>query len=165
MTPEEAQRAQEVMTFLNDFVPTAWAFFRECQNNPRSDSFVARAKQDADLVLVLDAALWVDAAGDFFLTVVKDFEHGAHRFSPYTSIRAALECGAWACWLLDPDAEDRVRVGRALTLRARCLFEIKRLRLPFGAIDHSQVATHAFLGRGSDPSSSTIRRQECPLIY
>src|SRR5260370_40903962 len=104
MTPEEAQRAQEVMTFLNDFVPTAWAFFRECQNNPRSDSFVARAKQDADLVLVLDAALWVDAAGAFFLTGVKDFEHGRHRFSPYTSMRAALECGAVACLRPDPDA-------------------------------------------------------------
>jgi len=68
-------------------------------------------------VLVLDAALWIDAAGDFLLTLVKEFQQGAiHRFSPYTSLRGALECDAWACWLLDPDAEDKVRVGRALTL-------------------------------------------------
>jgi hypothetical protein len=139
MTPEEAQRTQEVMTFLNEFVPTAWAFFRECQNSPLANSFIARAKMNADLVLVLDAALWIDAAGDFLLTLVKEFQHGEiHRFSPYTSLRGALECDAWSCWLLDPDAEDRVRVGRALTLRARSLFEMKRLQLPFGATDHSQ---------------------------
>jgi len=42
MTPEEAQRAREVMTFLNEFVPTAWAFFRECQNSALADSFVTR---------------------------------------------------------------------------------------------------------------------------
>jgi hypothetical protein len=139
LTPEEAQRAQEAITFLNEFVPTAWAFFRESLNSPLADSFVARAKKDADLVLVLDAALWIDAAGDFLLTLVKEFQHGEiHRFSPYTSLRGALECDAWACWLLDPDSEDRVRLGRALTLRARSLFETKRLRLPFGATGHSQ---------------------------
>ena len=43
MTPEEAQRTREVMTFLNEFVPTAWAFFRECQNSPLANSFIARA--------------------------------------------------------------------------------------------------------------------------
>jgi hypothetical protein len=139
MTPEEARRTQEVMTFLSEFIPTAWAFFRERQNSAPADSFVARAKKDADLVLVLDAALWIDAAGDFLLTLVNEFRHGEiHRFSPYTSLRGALECDAWACWLLDPDAEDRVRVGRALTLRARSLFEMKRLGLPVGVPDHSQ---------------------------
>ena len=139
MTPEEAQRAQAVVTFLNQLVPVGWAFFVECHKAPAEGSFLERAKKDSDLVLVLDAALWIDAAGDFFLTLVEEFQYGQiHRFAPYTSLRGALECDAWACWLLDPDAEDKVRVGRALTLRARSLFEMKRLRLPPGATDHSK---------------------------
>jgi hypothetical protein len=130
MSPEEVERGQAVVTFLNQFVPSAWTFFRECHKSPGPDSFIARAKKDPDLVQVLDAALWLDAAGDFLLAVLQLFTHkdGVLRFSPYTSARGALEADAWACWLLDPDANDKERIGRALSLRARGLFEMKRLR-------------------------------------
>jgi len=134
MTPEEAQRAQAAVTFLNHFVPSAWAFFRECHKSPSPDSFFARAKRDPDLVLVLDAALWLDAAGDFLVAVLQLFTHkdGVLRFSPYASVRGALEADAWACWLLDPEADDKEGIGRALSLRAQGLFEMKRLRLASG---------------------------------
>ena len=49
MTPEEAQRAQVVVTFLNQLVPAAWAFFVECHNAPAEGSFLERAKKDSDV--------------------------------------------------------------------------------------------------------------------
>jgi hypothetical protein len=140
LTPLEVERVQVVVTFLRQFVPTAWGFFMECQNSPQPGSFVARAKQDADLVLVLDAGIWIDAAGDFLLSVAEEFQYGEiHRYAPYTTVRGALEWDARACWLLDPDVEDRVKVGRALTLRARSLFEMRRLRLPSGTHQQNYV--------------------------
>ena len=66
MTPEEAQRAQAVVSFLNQLVPAGWAFFVESHKAPAEGSFLERAKKDPDLVLVLDAALWIDGLATSF---------------------------------------------------------------------------------------------------
>jgi hypothetical protein len=134
LTAEEAQLSEVAINFLNRFVPQAWAFFFECQENPKPGSAIARAKRNRDLVLVLDVSLLLDAAGDHLTTVVNQFVHGLlPRFSLYTVLRGALEADAWACWLLDPTIDDNERLGRTLTVRADSLFEMKRLGLsPLG---------------------------------
>ena len=138
LTPEEEQRVREVREFLGEFVKTAWLFFIECEDNPKPGSFIARANPDPDLVQVLDARIWVDAAGDFFLSVAQELHGAIHRYAPYTTLRGAMEWDARACWLLDPDVEDKIKLGRALTFRARSLYEMKRLRLPPEFKSHDQ---------------------------
>jgi hypothetical protein len=134
LSAEETERAEAAVNFLNRFVPQAWAFFFDCQANPRPGSAIARARRNRDLVLVLDVSLLLDTAGDHLTTVVNQFVAGQlPRYSLFTVIRAALEADAWACWLLDPTIDDSERLGRALTVRADSLFEMKRLGLrPLG---------------------------------
>lgn len=131
MTPEEQVHAQIGINFLHQFVLEASAFFFECQENPKPRSVVARAKRSPDLVQILDATLVHDAASDHFKTIVNEFVNGPlPRFSPYTVVRSALEADAWVCWMLEPSLDDTERLGRALTLRSKSLFEMKRLGLP-----------------------------------
>jgi hypothetical protein len=130
MTPQESAQADVAINYLRRFVVEAWAFFLECQEQPRARSTVARAQRNRDLVLVLDATLLHDAAGDFFTTIVNEFVHGpVPRFSPYAVVRGALEADALACWVLDPTIDDTKRLERVLTLRSHSLFEMKRLGL------------------------------------
>jgi hypothetical protein len=134
LTAEEAQLSDVAINFLNRFVSLATTFFYECQDKPLPGSAIARAKQNRDLVLVLDVGLLLDGAGDHLTTVVNQFVLGLlPRFSLYTVIRGALEASAWACWLLDPIIDDSERLGRTLTVRADSLFEMRRLGLkPIG---------------------------------
>ncbi len=128
MTAQESAQAHIAINYLRRFVAEARAFFLECQERPRPRSVVARAQRNRDLVLVLDASLLHDAAGDFFTTIVNEFVHGPlPRFSLYTLVRGALEADAWACWLLDPSIDDTKRLERILTLRSNSLFEMKSL--------------------------------------
>ncbi len=102
LTAEEAQRLEEATRFLQRFVPQAWAYFHECQQNPTPGSFIARASRHRDLVNVLNVSLLLDAAGDHLTTIVNQVERGLlPRFSLYTVVLGALEADAWVCWLLD----------------------------------------------------------------
>ena len=130
LTPQEAEQAHIAINYLRRFVAEAWAFFLECQGQPRPGSAVARAQRNRDLVLVLDASLLHDAAGDFFTTIVNEFVNGPlPRFSLYAVVRGALEADALACWLLDSTIDDTKRLERVLTIRSFSLFEMKRLGL------------------------------------
>jgi hypothetical protein len=130
MTPQESEQANIAIDYLRRFVAEAAAFFLECQERPTPRSAVGRAHRNRDLVLVLDASLLHDAAGDFFTAIVNEFVHGPlPRFSLYTVVRGALEADAWTCWLLEPSIDDTKRLERVLTLRSSSLFEMKRLGL------------------------------------
>ena len=130
MTADEEDRANVAINFLNRFVRIAWEYFLDRRENAAPASVVARAKGNGDLVLVLDAGLFLEAAADHFQTVVNVFVHGPiPRYSLYTVIRGALEADALACWLLDTTVDDTERLGRALTFRASNLFEVKRMGL------------------------------------
>jgi len=135
MTAEEEDRANVALNFLNRYVPMAWNHFLYCRENAALKSVVARARANRDLVLVLDAALFLEAAADHYTTLINVFVHGPiPRYALYTVVRGALEADAWACWLLDTSIDDPERVGRALTLRASNLFEVRRMGLhPVGA--------------------------------
>jgi len=66
MTAEEEDRANVALNFLNRYVPMAWNHFLYCRENAALKSVVARAKANRDLVLVLDAALFLEAAADHY---------------------------------------------------------------------------------------------------
>jgi hypothetical protein len=135
MTADEEDRANVALNFLNGYIPMAWNHFLYCRENAAPQSVVARARADRDLVLVLDAALFLESAADHYTTLINVFVHGPiPRYALYTVVRGALEADAWACWLLDTSIDDPERVGRALTLRASNLFEVRRMGLhPVGA--------------------------------
>lgn len=129
LTPKEAELLDRAVTFLRRFIPEAYAFFVECQTNPKPGSQMARLKR-RDLILALDASLLLDSAQDHLTTVINQCERGLlSRYSLYTVIRGALEADAWACWMLEPGIGDDERLARALTLRSSSLFEMKRLGL------------------------------------
>jgi hypothetical protein len=140
MSGEEERRANDAINYLNRFVTLAWNYFLHCRESAAPSSILARARADRDLVLVLDAALFLEAAADHYTTLINVFIHGPiPRYALYTVIRGALEADAWANWLLDPSIEDKERVGRALTLRANNLHEVKRMGLhptSVSALDH-----------------------------
>ena len=130
MSDEEERRSNEAINYLNRFVPAAWAYFLDCREKPVPSSVIARARADRDLVMVLDAALFLESAADHFTTLINVFIHGPMpRYALYTVIRGAVESDAWTNWLLDTSIEDKERVGRALTLRASNLYEVKRMGL------------------------------------
>ena len=59
MTSEEELRANVAFNFLNRYVPMAWDYFLHCRENAAPKSVIARARVNRDLVLVLDASLFL----------------------------------------------------------------------------------------------------------
>ncbi len=131
MSAEEARRAQIAISFLNHFVREGWKFWLDCLEKPARGSFVARAKRNRGLSQVLDVSLLLADANDHFLDVVDEFTQGyLPNFALYAVVRGAFEADAWACWLVEPELQDKERLARTLTLRAASLFEMRRLALP-----------------------------------
>jgi hypothetical protein len=140
MSEEEQLHAGLTIAYLHTCLAAGPAFLADILQQPRAGSVAEWSLKDKDLLEpILLAGMYLHVAAEHYRSVESMFipttvppgapEPGVRNYSPYTLIRGAFEAEAWACWLLDPDVTPTARLGRAMTVRALNIREVRRLGL------------------------------------
>jgi hypothetical protein len=69
------------------------------------------------------ANMLIEGDADHLTAFVKTVTEPVQTVAPWTCVRAAIECGAHASWLLDPSLDVRTRVQRSFAFRYKGLAE------------------------------------------
>jgi hypothetical protein len=69
------------------------------------------------------ANMLMESAADHLTAFIKTVTEPVQTVAPWTCVRAAMECGALASWLLDPNLDMRTRVQRSFAFRYKGLSE------------------------------------------
>jgi len=142
LTATEQRIAGISLGYLERCTSVGTTVFAEILTQPRPGSIAQASMGDKDLMEpFLTAGMYLHVALDHYLALRAMFVRhqvpaGApvpelRNLAPYTLVRGALEADAWACWLLDPAPSAVERLGRAMTVRALNLREVRRLGLRF----------------------------------
>jgi hypothetical protein len=93
-------------------------------------------------VAYAQANMLMEGAADHLTAFVKTVTEPVQTVAPWTCVRAAIECGALASWLLDPSLDMRTRVQRSFAFRYKGLSEqVKFARVSSNSADVDKANT------------------------
>ncbi len=123
--------ALQMVTALSNWMAEASNVLSRCAQEPSTDSKAhtelsdklwSRDVHDA----YCRADLLINGTADHVMAFVKTVTEPVNTLAPFVLVRAALESGALASWLLSPDIGCRERVSRILAFRYEGLVQQKK---------------------------------------
>lgn len=124
---------QQLMDKIGDFLDSQGL-------EPKADSLAAKELKTFERPKSLRTAYGqgislVEGAGDHLFSLAKALTEPAQSIAPWTLARAVLESSALSCWLLDPNIDSHLRVGRSLALRYEGFIQQKNFGRAAGQTD------------------------------
>jgi len=119
ITPEKALQMGQSLRELHD----ATALFLNQSGNQATVSSQASRELSTfvspDLLITAysQASILIEATADQLIAFTKTISEPAQTIAPWTCVRAQIESGAIASWLLDPEIDAKTRVQRSLAFR------------------------------------------------